>query len=264
MLTFTNLLKRAFNKLLRITSLDKPFLIGMDRIKDTIFLLNKTKLKNKYLELNQCKFLQDFYDFAKDTFGPHQDKVEILKFLEFVKEEKPVHLCEIGTADGGTNFLLTHAIPTTKFMLGIDLYVKRKARLSYFAEGKVSVSFIDGSSYEPSSVSKAEEIIGDKKLDLLFIDGDHTYEGVSKDFFEYKKFVREGGLIVFHDIVPDYFTRYGKRTGPWVGDVPQFWQKIKDYYPHWEFVRDPDQDGLGIGVIRYSSSNEIPRSLLSK
>lgn len=264
MVNYTDLPKRIFNKLLRITSLDQPFLIGTDKVKDTIFLLNKTKLQEQQATFDQCESLEDFYEFAKDVFGPHQDKVEILSFLEFVRNEKPINICEIGTADGGTNFLLTHALLTPTFMLGIDLYVKKKAKLSYFAKDKVSINFIDGSSYEPSSVSKAEAIIGNKKLDLLFIDGDHTYEGVSKDFFAYKRFVRDGGLIVFHDIVPDYFTRYGKRTGPWVGDVPQFWQKIKDYYPHWEFVRDPEQDGLGIGVIRYSSSNEIPRSLLSK
>ena len=264
MSNYKNLPKRAFNKLLRITNLDKPFLVGIDKLKDTIFLLNKARLRELQVKLEQCESLEDFYHFAKDIFGPHQDKVEILRLLEFVKNEQPINVCEIGTADGGTNFLLTHALLTPRFMLGIDLYVKKKAKLNYFAHDKVSINFIDGSSYESSSISKAEKIIGDKKLDLLFIDGDHTYEGVSRDFFEYKKFVREGGLIVFHDIVPDYFTRYGKQTGPWVGDVPQFWQKIKTYYTFWEFVRNPDQDGLGIGVIRYSSSNPIPESLLAK
>ena len=34
-------------------------------------------------------------------------------------------------------------------------------------------------------------------LDLLFIDGDHSYEGVRQDYKMYSKLVRDGGLIAF-------------------------------------------------------------------
>jgi len=37
------------------------------------------------------------------------------------------------------------------------------------------------------------------KFNLLFIDGDHTYDGVSSDFFRFKDNVLPGGFIVFHD-----------------------------------------------------------------
>jgi len=264
MLHYSSLPNRLFDKLLSVTGLKKLSLITIDKIKDAVFLLDKAKLKDRQAKLEQCQSLEDFYDFTEIEFYPYQDRDEMLRFLEFAKDERPVNLCEIGTADGGTNFLLTHALLTPKSMLCVDLYVSQKAKLSYFAQGKVDISFIDGPSCESSSVSKAEKIIGNQKLDLLFIDGDHTYEGVSRDFFHYKRFVRDGGLIVFHDIVPDYLTRYGKPTMRWVGDVPQFWQKIKNYYPHWEFIQNPDQDGLGIGVIRFSQNCEIPNSLLCK
>lgn len=35
--------------------------------------------------------------------------------------------------------------------------------------------------------------------DLLFIDGDHSYEGAKQDFDLYFPIVKEGGLVVFHD-----------------------------------------------------------------
>jgi len=41
-----------------------------------------------------------------------------------------------------------------------------------------------------------------KRGDFLFIDGDHTYEGVEGDFEMYSPLVRRGGIIAFHDIVP--------------------------------------------------------------
>ena len=36
-------------------------------------------------------------------------------------------------------------------------------------------------------------------LDFLFIDGDHSYEGVKADWEAYKKFLRRGSTVVFHD-----------------------------------------------------------------
>ena len=35
--------------------------------------------------------------------------------------------------------------------------------------------------------------------DLLFIDGDHSYTGVSLDYHKFELFVKKGGYIVFHD-----------------------------------------------------------------
>jgi predicted O-methyltransferase YrrM len=39
-----------------------------------------------------------------------------------------------------------------------------------------------------------------EKLDLLFIDGDHSYEGAKGDWEAYKEFVSSGSVVVCHDI----------------------------------------------------------------
>lgn len=36
-------------------------------------------------------------------------------------------------------------------------------------------------------------------LDLLFIDGDHSYEGVKADWEAYRRFLNPGAIVVFHD-----------------------------------------------------------------
>ena len=59
--------------------------------------------------------------------------------------------------------------------------------------------------------------VKDKKFDILFIDGDHSYEGVKKDFEMYVPLVKDRGLILMHDI-----------TNAHEG-VPKFWEEIK--YP---------------------------------
>lgn len=44
----------------------------------------------------------------------------------------------------------------------------------------------------------------DLKIDLLFIDGDHSYEGVKKDFELYSTILSDNGIIIIHDTDSDY------------------------------------------------------------
>ncbi len=37
------------------------------------------------------------------------------------------------------------------------------------------------------------------KFDLIFIDGDHTFDGVKHDFEKFLPFVKDKGIILFHD-----------------------------------------------------------------
>lgn len=38
-----------------------------------------------------------------------------------------------------------------------------------------------------------------KNLDLFFIDGDHSYESVKADWEAYKRFLKPGSIVIFHD-----------------------------------------------------------------
>ena len=40
-----------------------------------------------------------------------------------------------------------------------------------------------------------------RPCDLVFIDGDHTYSGVRADYEHWRRFLRRGGHLVFHDAV---------------------------------------------------------------
>ena len=83
---------------------------------------------------------------------------------------------------------------------GKDNYNVSK-RDNYLRSLGSNVTMIHGSSHDEEIKKKVSEIIGDKKLDFLFIDGDHTYEGVKKDFLMYKEFVKPGGWVGFHDTI---------------------------------------------------------------
>jgi cephalosporin hydroxylase len=227
----------------------------------TVFKARRLLCQTRRAEYLRCQTAEDYFEFAVDEFRPEQHREELLGFLHLAGEEAPETVCEIGTRYGGTNFLLSQALPSVSQMIGIDLYVRSSGKLRHYCRPTQDLIFIHGSSFAPETVEQVRRAVGVRKLDLLFIDGDHRYSGVRSDFLAYRHLVREGGLIAFHDIMP----HQGKAGGsvppnPFI-EVPQFWSRIKELYPSYEFVRDANQDYYGIGAIRYSSAVAVPADL---
>jgi len=221
--------------------------------------------------ISKCHSLEDYINFAYSfrffppvaygptlikneleafsTIRPWQIREEITEFLKLLVKIRPRTVFEIGTAVGGTLFLLTRISSPDAIIVSIDLsggpfgggYSKGKIPLYKSFADNQKMFLIRGDSHDPKSFATVGKILGKEKLDLLFIDGDHTYEGVKKDFLMYGKLVKKGGLIAFHDIVP----------GPveCVGGVPKFWQEIRKRYEYSEIIKNRDQGGCGIGIL---------------
>lgn len=222
--------------------------------KDSCFLKDsaeKEKLSQWYKNLNS---LDEYFDFAVNVLGPHQIKSEIIGFLNFARNRNPKVICEIGTAFGGTNFLLRETLPSADTMIGLDLLVQNKAKLNYFHRPGCKSHYINGDSTDETVINQVESILGGRTIDLLFIDGNHEYAGVQSDFLNYQQFVHDGSIVAFHDIVPDYQQLRGENTGHDSGGVPQFWNKIKSRYSIYEFIENREQDAFGIGAIEYLDS----------
>jgi len=232
-----------------------------DLARTTRFRLNSSARKHYHTTFQQCQTLNEHFAFADKMFGMGQIKTEILDFLGFARQESPGAVCEIGTHLGGNSFLLSQGLPSATFFVGVDLYVQNKPQLRFFSQPSQQMEFVDGSSYSPRTVGRVRRLLGKRSLDLLFIDGDHRYDGVKRDFLHYRHLLREGGVIAFHDIVPDHRTRFGAAVSGYAGDVPRFWSRIRSLYPSWEFIQNPDQDGFGIGAIRYTAKVPSPETL---
>jgi len=181
-------------------------------------------------------------------FHSIQVQSEIRDFLNLLANNPPKDILEIGTCKGGTLYLLTKVVNSAATLVAVDTKVKNKKLVTSFARKKQDIIIIEANSTAARTIARIRDIFSEG-IDCLFIDGDHSYDGVKKDFENYSPFVRPGGLIALHDIVESNASRYGVNTGGWVGGVPTFWQEIKPRFEHLEFIGHSQQDGKGIGVV---------------
>lgn len=76
-----------------------------------------------------------------------------------------------------------------------------------------------------------------REFEYIYIDGDHSYEGVKKDFNLLWDHLKEGGYMVFHDVLVEKETDWGKCG------VKKFWEELKKTRG---FLTIPFEAGLGI------------------
>lgn len=109
-----------------------------------------------------------------------------------------------------------------------------------FACSGQQLHLIRANSTDDATILMVKNLLGGNKLDYILIDGDHTYEGVKKDFEIYSPFVKKGGMIIFHDIAnhPNSACK-----------VDVFWNEIKMDFQHMEYIDYAKQERFGIGVL---------------
>jgi cephalosporin hydroxylase len=196
-------------------------------------------------------YLLDFsHKFCFGLIRTLQVRFELLELLKILKKEEPKFILEIGTAFGGTLFLFTRIASNDAQIISIDLpggnfgggYIKTRMKLyNEFGMNNQKIFLIRKNSHKKETFEEVKEILSDSKLDFLFIDGDHTYEGIKRDFELYSPLVKKGGLIVLHDIVKCEIKGC---------DVSIFWDEIKSKYKIIEIIEDKNQNWAGLGLIK--------------
>src|SRR5580693_8462805 len=130
-------------------SVGRAITVEADLARAARFWASPSARRRHYAELERCQSPGQYFDFAEQRLGPHQRRSEILGFLAIARDLAPVRVCEIGTAAGGTNMLLSQSLPSVSLMIGVDLYVKNKAPLRYYTRPWQRLHLLDGSSRDP-------------------------------------------------------------------------------------------------------------------
>lgn len=178
-----------------------------------------------------------------------QVRSEILQLGKILEASPPKRTLEIGTNYGGTLLVwCTVSAPDAK-IISIDLpkgpfgggYPRRKIPLfRKFPRARQRLHLIRENSHSEKTRERVLRILGGEKLDYLFIDGDHTYIGLQKDFEMYASLVRTGGLIALHDI-----RTYDQKTNC---DVERFWNDVKQHFRHREIIESENTEWPPTGV----------------
>ncbi|MFX1328694.1 MAG: class I SAM-dependent methyltransferase [Promethearchaeota archaeon] len=179
-----------------------------------------------------------------------QNRFELIEYLKLIKSIKPKIILDIGTAMGGTLFLLSRFSAPDALLISVDLpeifvggrkFPNNPSFFKIFTKKKQKVILIRDDSHKFSTFNSIKKVLNNRKIDILFIDGDHSYEGLKQDFEMYKPLVKSGGLVCFHDIVSGSYKK--------VGDVPKFWNNIRNEFNYREIVENWNQEGFGIGIL---------------
>lgn len=172
----------------------------------------------------------------------YQNLNEFGHLWEFIAAREPRRLLEIGSLFGGTLWHWAH-LPALEQLVTVDVPSdwdvvadEVRAMRPLWSTWMAGLDFHDfeADSQSSETLERVEQVLTGP-FDVAFIDGDHTEEGVRRDFDLYSKLVRPGGVVAFHDTVPN-----GTNEQP---GVVALCADLKWKYSSVEFF---DPDGVGI------------------
>lgn len=181
--------------------------------------------------------------------------VEHIPFsFELIEKTRPKVIVELGVHYGVSYFSFCQAIAACNLssacyaidnwkgdehagFYGEDIFEKVRAHNEKHYSG---FSYLLRSTFED-----ALTYFNDKSIDLLHIDGFHTYEAVKKDFQSWLPKLSDSSIVLFHDI-----SVKERDFG-----VFRLWDELSAIYPSFSFIH-----GYGLGVL--ATGKNIPGEIL--
>lgn len=205
--------------------------------------------------VSQNATFDETYVFAEAELGLAQKREEIQWLFELVRAARPRVVLEIGLDLGGTFFLWSRAAARDAHLLAIDTRPTGRfrewspfqlVRRGFAIDSQRVTLLMSSDSHSETTFQRVSTFLGSRSVEFLFIDGDHSHDGVWQDFHMYSALVAPGGLIAFHDISPN--------PTEWTQGVARFWREFSADHETRECVVSGGP-GFGIGLYR------VPRSL---
>lgn len=110
-------------------------------------------------------------------------------------------LVEIGVMHGATTALLRTVMDPSGLLVGVDPHPAGRLGVSF--ERSIALTAVrrrPGGRVELLRRTSAEALDGwAAPIDFLFIDGDHSWQGIATDWAGWTPFVEPGGIVALHD-----------------------------------------------------------------
>lgn len=203
--------------------------------------------------MNKWKFYNSRFEFLEDCMD-HIWYGHIFFAYDLVRNLKPSIFVELGTYYGSSLSAFSQAVKDAKIqthIFAIDSW-EGDANTGYYGSyvyehtrGLVKKYYPDlNINLVKKYFDKALDDFADKSIDIIHIDGLHTYEAVKKDFTDWLPKMRENGVMLFHDIfVPEY-------------GVKDLWAELKSN-PNYKFLEFPHSYGLGVLFLNGNDFDEL-------
>lgn len=176
---------------------------GIDTIKNALQLIQSLDMDD------YCKYLADYYYEGMRRFGSNWRYADIVTVLLALTEAlQPKNYLEIGVRRGRSVCAVASKARNCNFYL-FDMWVSNYAGMEnpgpklveteldkFLHTGKRE--FINGNSHETLKNFFNEN--PNLALDMVTVDGDHSYEGAAEDIRDVLPRLKIGGAIVFDDI----------------------------------------------------------------
>jgi predicted O-methyltransferase YrrM len=156
---------------------------------------------------------------------------------------------EIGVYEGINTVVISKAMANEGKTYGIDPFFKGAMGICYhkvIAKLHLKRNKVNGKVVlvEKFSFDATEDVPG--TVDFIFIDGDHSYEGISKDWQLYADKVRPGGIVALHDT-----SVVGAGTA-WVLDSVRFYNEVIRHDKRYDWIETVDS----MNVLRKRGGSE--------
>lgn len=215
----------------------------------------------KFLDILNLKYIQQYKHviFLNPKWRPPSAWASHIPFAFFLTSLiKPKKFVELGTFSGASYFAFCEAISKIKQSIDFktecyavdtwegDKHAGRYSEDVYKVVEGANSYYKDFSTLLRMTFEQALLLEELEDIDLLHIDGLHTYEAVSSDFNNWLPKMSEKGVILFHDT-------YEKRED---FGVYKFWDEVSRKYPSFEF-----KHGHGLGVLLVGKN--VDKNILS-
>lgn len=153
------------------------------------------------------------------AFESDQDSLKsvgLAHFSDFVRAFRSLRgakcYLEIGTYDKGNLAYVAGMLDDSALIIDVDVEEHEEQAEKLRRELKPHQTYhqVVGNSCSPETADRVRALIKSRieGADVVFIDANHTAEAVIADYALYAPLVREGGLIMFHDVHWTGFDEY--------------------------------------------------------
>lgn len=173
----------------------------------------------------------DLQKRACGSYSPY----DYYRFLhQAARKYKPALTLEIGTDRGVSAAAIATGNPAGQ-VITVDIRPEATQNAKAFNLPNITAITCDSLSFDFPALKGPNAVI-----DFLYIDGDHTYWRAYNEYYRYRRFMKDGGLIVVDDVL--------------YPELKKMWEDIPD-----EKVELHRAHNTGFGAIRVDKSVKVGR-----